>query len=139
MHDNQPTNGSQRPQPNCLSLPLEVVDKYFMADPATERFQYLTAQRICGRCAVQAACLVEAIQQPRTTAGVRGGESASHINDLRVSFREGAASAESLALNAIAHQAARVDVSTSPTLRSGEFADVPLIEPRPLPMMGVAR
>jgi len=81
-------------QPNlrrgaCLDLLPEVVDKYFMANGNTERFQVATAKAICGRCAVRAACLRDSIKVPWPSGGIRGGELASAINDLHRRYEAG--------------------------------------------------
>jgi hypothetical protein len=81
-------------QPNlqrgaCLDLLPEVVDKYFMANGNTERFQVATAKAICGRCAVRAACLMDSIKVPWPSGGIRGGEMASMISELHRRYETG--------------------------------------------------
>ena len=112
----------------CLDLPLAVVDKYFAANQHTEYFQFLTAKAICGKCAVRAACLVDAIQMPSPASSVRGGESAPAIERLHRRYVSGEASAEALAADALLRQRGSRTASDSPTLRAGRFADAPLIE-----------
>jgi hypothetical protein len=109
----------------CVGLPPAVIDKYFMADGCAERFQFLTAKAICGRCAVQAACLIEAIRFP--SGGVRGGESTTDIGDMHRDYVMGRATAESLAASALLRQRRKPGVADSPSLRAGRFRDTPLI------------
>lgn len=111
----------------CLDLPLAVVDKYFLADPNTEYFQYLTAKAICGQCAVRAACLLDAITLPSPSVGVRGGESARAIRRLHERYLDGD-NAEALVTAALLAQRHARTVANSSGLRAGRFDDVPLIE-----------
>lgn len=112
----------------CWDMPPAIVDKYFLADLQTEPFQYLTARTICGRCAVRASCLVEAIQAPAAAHGVRGGESASSIRVMHGRYVAGEATVEALATAALLRQTRKRGVSGSTRLRSGRFPNVPLIE-----------
>jgi Transcription factor WhiB len=112
----------------CLDLPLAVVDKYFMADPRHEYFQYLTAKAICGRCAVRAACLAEAIVLPPTEGGIRGGESAGAIRRMHRRLATGQVPAETLAAEAVLHQPTLGGIADSRMLRRGRFPDVERID-----------
>jgi hypothetical protein len=116
----------------CVDLPIEIADKYFMANAVTERFQFMTAKAICGRCAVQAVCLAEAMEQPPVEAGVRGGESVRGILKLRYRHLRGEASAEVLAAKAIAAQQPLGGLRTAATLLAGRFEDVPLVSLQPV-------
>jgi hypothetical protein len=111
----------------CVDLPIEVADKYFMADRSTERFQFLTAKAICGHCAVQAACLIEAIEQQPIVIGVRGGESARAISHLRYRHLRGEASASALAAEAILRQLPLGGLNNAPRMRGGHFADAEVL------------
>lgn len=113
----------------CMELPLAVVDKYFAADRNTDYFAFLTAKAICGHCAVQAACLIDAIQLPATDGDlIRGGESATAIEQLHRRFIAGDGPAEVLALTAIRRQRREGGVGGSRRLRAGCFPDAQLIE-----------
>jgi hypothetical protein len=113
----------------CLDLPLAVVDKYFMADPFTERFQHLTAKAICGRCAVRAACLADAIRLPGSSGTIRGGESGTAIQALHRRYLGGEASAEALAAQALLRQRPLGGITASRSLRAGQFEAAELLSP----------
>lgn len=115
----------------CVDLPIEVVDKYFMADPQVARFQFLTAKAICGRCVVQSLCLIEAIEQAPSGTGVRGGESARAITELGSRHRRGEASATALANGALLLQLPNGGLAKAPGLRAGHFSDARTLSVQP--------
>jgi hypothetical protein len=116
----------------CLDLDYRVVDKYFQANGTTERFQFLTAQAICGNCEVQLECLIDAVTSP-PSAGIRGGESTTSIELMRRDVSTGRAEAEELALRAIARQRPLAVLRASRFLRKGEGPDVPPAVPDSAP------
>jgi hypothetical protein len=112
----------------CTELPIAIVDKYFLAEAFAERFHHLTAKAMCGRCAVQLACLTDALQLPaQRGAPVRGGESSSSIERLRDRLRAGEGSAAEIAAAAIARQARNGGLDGARELRLGHFSDATLI------------
>lgn len=111
---------------SCIDLPPAVVDKYFMANANTERFQVATARAICGRCAVQAACLMDSIKVPWPSGGVRGGESASAIQDLHRRYEAGE-DLDLLTIEALRKQLPLRGRHGSESLRAGRFSTVELL------------
>lgn len=99
----------------CIDLPPIVIDKYFFADGKTQRFEHLTAKAICGKCAVQAACLLNAITEPIQSDGVRGGESVRSVLQLRHERIHGADPAE-LVVMALSRQQRMGGITTSAVL-----------------------
>ena len=110
-----------------VDLPIKVVDKYFMSSPVTDRFNFLTAKAICGRCAVQAACLIEAIEQAPIEIGIRGGESVHGIEHLRYRYLRGEASSAVLTAEALLQQPPVGGLNNAPKLRAGRFHDAELL------------
>lgn len=110
----------------CADLPYQVVDKYFEAHAFEQRFEHLTAKAICGHCAVQAACLAEAIQEPRSYV-TRGGESPGALRHLRREYLAGVP-VEDVVTAALARQKPHGGINAR-TMRAGKFNDVGLVGP----------
>lgn len=115
----------------CTQLPLAVVDKYFMANSRTEHFQHLTAKIMCGRCAVRAMCLVDAIQLPTSDGAIRGGEAGHSINQLHRRYLAGEASAEALAAEALLKQRLDPTLPGHRDLRAGRMANATTLRTNP--------
>jgi len=49
----------------CTELLPEVADMYRQSHGHTDRFQHLTARKICMSCPVQLACLMDPIEHPK--------------------------------------------------------------------------
>jgi hypothetical protein len=109
----------------CQELAPQVVDKYFQASGATERFQFMTAKAICGGCAVRAACLEEAIIAPPGT-GVRAGESSKSLWALHARWMDEHADITELVNEALRRQKRLGGLVTTRALRAGQMDDVPL-------------
>jgi hypothetical protein len=122
---NRPDN--PRPlRPGCLDLPPAVADKYFMANANTERFQVETAKAICGRCAVQATCLADAIKLPWPSGGTRGGETGNAIWDLHQRYEAGE-DLDLLTIEALRKQEPLRGQHGHESLRAGRFPDAELM------------
>lgn len=104
----------------CDDLPGEVVDKYWFANFPDQLFAFRTAQTICGRCALQEACLTDAIERPGRPLGIHGGESAGSIHRLQTIYRRGEVTAHELAHRAIARNRFRPGVEA---LRGRDFVE----------------
>lgn len=116
----------------CMELPIEVVDKYFAADIQDAPFQHYTARAICGQCAVQAACLTEAIEAPgilRAPEGVvRAGYSGYMITRLRRRHFLSGESSMAIAREVLTVSDEGRTIVDIPFLRKGKFADAELLE-----------
>jgi hypothetical protein len=113
-----------------MDLPPEIVDKYFLANVHTDRFLVLTAQAICGHCAVKAECLLDALTMPDTVHGVRGGESGRSILLMRRQIAHGNVEPADLVLGALSRQADPLEqLQYSETVRKGLFKTVQLARP----------
>src|SRR4051812_47926570 len=66
----------------CMRLPTVAIDRYFLANGNTDRFEPETAKAICARCPVKALCLTQAIAQVPPAGGVVAGQSADAIKQL---------------------------------------------------------
>jgi Transcription factor WhiB len=117
---------SNRPRGACLDLAPVVVDKYFMANANTERFQAATAKAICGRCAIQAACLLDAVKVPWPSGGIRGGETASSIQDLHRRYEAGE-DLDLLVIEALRKQQPLRGRHGHDSLRAGKFSTAELL------------
>jgi hypothetical protein len=106
------------------------VDKYFMANANTERFQAATAKAICGRCAIRAACLTDAITVPWPSGGIRGGESASAIQDLHQRYEAGE-DIDLLVIEALRKQQPLQGRHGHDSLRAGRFSTAELLPTDP--------
>lgn len=114
----------------CMDLPPQVLDKYFYANIREQPFEHLTARAICGRCAVRAACLEDAVSSPGLVVSdepmIRGGEASSTIRYMRRAHFLRGESVRVLVDNALAHQDPTRNVGDWPSLRAGRFADAEL-------------
>jgi hypothetical protein len=114
----------------CIELPLQVVDKYFSANPQTNLFEHLTARTICRRCVAQVACLEDAIGSPAIFAGsadlVRGGEAGTTIRALRRKHFLGGVAVSELVDQVLEQQANPPAVGNFKHLRRGNFPDAVL-------------
>lgn len=113
----------------CYDLRPAVIDKYFMANGNTHRFEFLTARAICNHCPIQDLCLADAIVRP-AQAGMRGGASAGDIAALSYRHRQEQIPAIKLARMAILEQCfLEGEPVDDPGLLAGRFEDVPLAYP----------
>lgn len=122
-------------QPNlqrgaCLDLRPEVVDKYFMANGNTERFQAATAKAICGRCAVRAACLMDSIRVPWPSGGIRGGECDSTISELHRRYEAGE-DLDTLTIETLRKQQPLRGRHGGQAFRAGRFVALELLPTQP--------
>jgi hypothetical protein len=117
---------SNRQRGACLDLLPEVVDKYFMANGNTERFQVATAKAICGRCAVRAACLMDSIKVPWPSGGIRGGECETTISELHRRYEAGE-DLDSLTIETLRKQQPLRGRAGGVAFRAGRFVALELL------------